>query len=87
MHSSLTTKLKLPCSHNSKCSLPGISRERLNHMIASSHMTVQYVCSTVSSMLSGLENRSLGLNKLGTTQSPASSRSVQVSGTSTASWI
>ena len=28
------------------------------------------VCSTVSSMLSGLETRSLGLNTLGTTQSP-----------------
>ena len=33
---------KLPCSHNSKCSLPGISQERLNHMIALIHMTIQY---------------------------------------------
>ena len=40
MQSSLTNKPKLPCSHYSKCSLHGISQERLIHMIASSH-TVQ----------------------------------------------
>ena len=45
------------------------------------------VCSTVSSMLSGLETRSLGLNTLGTTLSPALSQSVQVSRTSTTSWV
>ena len=36
------------------------------------------VCGTVSSMLSRLETRSLGLNTLGTMQSPASSLSVHV---------
>ena len=38
-------------------------------------------------MLSGLKTRSLGLNTLGTTQSPASSQSVQVGRPSTASWV
>ena len=42
---------------------------------------------TVSSIMSGLETRSLGLNTLGITQSPASSQSVQVGRTSTASWV
>ena len=45
------------------------------------------VCGTVSSMLSGLKTRSLGLNTLGTTSSPASSQSVQVGRPSTASWV
>ena len=45
------------------------------------------VCGTVSSMLSGLETRSLGLNTLGTTKYPASSQSVQISRSSTASWV
>ena len=43
--------------------------------------------STVSSILSGLETRSLGLNTLGTTWSPASSQSVRISRLSTASWV
>ena len=48
---------------------------------------VTQVCGTVSSMLSGLKTRSLGLNTLGTTLSPASSQSVQVGRPSTASWV
>ena len=57
-----------------------------------SHFDVQMkteisVCGTVSSMLSGLKTRSLGLNTLGTTLSPASSQSVQVGRLSTASWV
>ena len=47
----------------------------------------QHVCGTVSSMLSGLKTRSLGLNALGTTLSPASSQSVQVGRPSTASCV
>ena len=45
------------------------------------------MCGTVSSMLSGLETRSLGLNTLGTTCSPASTQSVQISRPSTAAWV
>ena len=45
------------------------------------------VCVTVSSTLSGLKTRSLGLNTLGTTLSTASSQSVQVGRPSTASWV
>ena len=47
----------------------------------------RHMCGTVSSMLSGLKTRSLGLNTLGTTLSPASSQSVQVGRPSTASWV
>ena len=43
----------------------------------------KYMCGTVSSMLSGLETRFLGLNTLGKTLS----QSVQVGRTSTASWV
>ena len=46
-----------------------------------------FMCGTVSSILSGLKTRSLGLNTLGTTSSPASSQSVQLGRPSTASWV
>ena len=42
MHSSLTNKPIIALFLNSKSSFHGISREQLKHMIASSHMTVQY---------------------------------------------
>ena len=45
------------------------------------------VCGTVLSMLSGLASRSLGLHALGTKESPASSKSVQVGRPSTTSWL
>ena len=42
MHSSLTNKPIIALFFNSKSSFHGNSREQLNYMIASSHMTVQY---------------------------------------------
>ena len=51
----------------------------LTYFVARSNLVIcLFVLSTVSSMLSGVQIRSLGLNTLGTTLSPASSQSVHV---------
>ena len=54
-----------------------------NWFMSSDLFTLCLVCSITSSMLSGLDTRSLGLNTLGTTYSSALSQSVEAGCTST----
>ena len=63
-----------------------MGKKQLSHELKSLQLEV-YVCGTDSPMLSGLKTRSLGLNTLGTTYSPALSQSVQVGHPSTPSWV
>ena len=83
LHSNVITRIQIV----SKVLSRDLLNTKLKFLVPLSIALKKRMCGTVSSMLSGLKTRSLGLNTLGTTLYPASSQSVQVGRPSTASRV